>query len=141
MCLQSANEHPLHTSPRGKMSKQRHEGPPRFSTTYLPPPDGAGEFMACTMSVVRASNRLVMNSTFFPSGQPDMGQRQTSVMRTAVLYGEPGHLAQFTKTGQTGAELVSRPRVCSRREDLLTFMTQLKKARAAAFNCPHVWFQ
>lgn len=54
--------------------------------------------MACTMSVVRASNRLVMNSTFFPSGQPDMGQRQTSVMRTAFLYGEPGHLAQFTKT-------------------------------------------
>lgn len=39
-------------------------------TTYLPPPEGAGEFMACTMSVVRASSKLVMNSTFFPSGQP-----------------------------------------------------------------------
>lgn len=96
--------------------------------------------MACTISVVRASNRLVMNSTFFPSGQPDVGQRQTSVMRTAVLYGEPGHLAQFTKTGQR-AVLVRRVRVCSSREDLLTFMTQLKKAQAAAFNCPHVWFQ
>lgn len=44
-------------------------------TTYLPPPEGAGEFMACTMSVVRASNKLVMNSTFFPSGQPGINQR------------------------------------------------------------------
>lgn len=46
------------------------------NTTYLPPPEGAGEFMACTMSVVRASNKLVMNSTFFPSGQPGPNQRQ-----------------------------------------------------------------
>lgn len=38
--------------------------------TYLPPPEGAGEFIACTMSVVSASNKLVMNSSFFPSGQP-----------------------------------------------------------------------
>lgn len=45
-------------------------------TTYLPPPEGAGEFIACTMSVVRASNKLVMNSTFFPSGQPGTNQRQ-----------------------------------------------------------------
>lgn len=41
-----------------------------------------------------------MNSTFFPSGQPDMGQRQTSVMRAALLYGESGHVAQLTKAGQ-----------------------------------------
>lgn len=47
------------------------------NTTYLPPPEGAGEFMACTMSVVRASNRLVMNSTFFPSGQPGTNQRES----------------------------------------------------------------
>lgn len=46
------------------------------NTTYLPPPEGAGEFMACTMSVVRASNKLVMNSTFFPSEQPGTNQRQ-----------------------------------------------------------------
>lgn len=38
--------------------------------TYRPPPEGAGEFIACTMSVVSASNKLVMNSSFFPSGQP-----------------------------------------------------------------------
>lgn len=44
--------------------------------TYLPPPEGAGEFMACTMSVVRASNKLVMNSTFLPSGQPSANKRQ-----------------------------------------------------------------
>lgn len=31
--------------------------------------------MACTMSVVRASNKLVMNSTFFPSGQPGTNQK------------------------------------------------------------------
>lgn len=49
---------------------------PLRDTTYLPPPEGAGEFMACTMSVVRASNKLVMNSTFFPSGQPGTNQRQ-----------------------------------------------------------------
>lgn len=49
---------------------------PAKDTTYLPPPDGAGEFIACTMSVVRASNRLVMNSTFFPSGHPGTNQRQ-----------------------------------------------------------------
>lgn len=47
------------------------------NTTYLPPPEGAGEFMACTMSVVRASNKLVMNSTFFPSGQPGTNQRES----------------------------------------------------------------
>lgn len=44
--------------------------------TYLPPPEGAGEFIACTMSVVSASNKLVMNSSFFPSGQPGKNQKQ-----------------------------------------------------------------
>lgn len=38
--------------------------------THLPPPVGAAELIACTMSVVRASSKLVINSTFFPSGQP-----------------------------------------------------------------------
>lgn len=38
--------------------------------THLPPPVGAAEFIACTMSVVRASSKLVINSIFFPSGQP-----------------------------------------------------------------------
>lgn len=44
--------------------------------TYLPPPEGAGEFIACTMSVVSASNKLVMNSSFFPSGQPGKDRKQ-----------------------------------------------------------------
>lgn len=44
--------------------------------TYLPPPEGAGEFIACTMSVVSASNKLVMNSSFFPSGQPSKNRKQ-----------------------------------------------------------------
>lgn len=44
--------------------------------TYLPPPEGAGEFIACTMSVVSASKKLVMNSSFFPSGQPGKSQRE-----------------------------------------------------------------
>ena len=48
----------------------------RSIVSYLPPPEGAGEFMACTISVVRASNKLVMKSTFFPSGQPSTNQRQ-----------------------------------------------------------------
>lgn len=38
--------------------------------THLPPPPGAAELIACTISVVRASSKLVINSTFFPSGQP-----------------------------------------------------------------------
>lgn len=46
-------------------------GPESCSQSHLPPPVGAAELMACTMSVVRASSRLVINSIFFSSGQPE----------------------------------------------------------------------
>lgn len=60
--------------------------PEDWSRTYLPPPEGAGEFMACTMSVVRASNKLVMNSTFFPSGHPGVNQRQEKYTKISFHY-------------------------------------------------------
>lgn len=52
---------------------------PECFQTHLPPPAGAAELIACTISVVRASSKLVINSTFFPSGQP--GKESNSVLK------------------------------------------------------------
>lgn len=60
--------------------------------THLPPPVGAAELIACTMSVVRASSKLVINSTFFPSGQP-AERKEGFNARTHRI----GLLSQFSK--------------------------------------------
>lgn len=60
--------------------------------THLPPPVGAAELIACTMSVVRASSKLVINSTFFPSGQPAERKEEFNARTHRT-----GLLSQFSK--------------------------------------------
>lgn len=70
----------------------------KTKASYLPPPEGVGELMVFTMSVVRASNKRIMNSSFFPSGHPGRFELNKGYIHHHKLTMQKGeHLYSFSQ--------------------------------------------